>query len=54
LLKYFALGLSPKEIADKIFLSETTVVTHKRNLRRKLNIQTMVDLMRFAQAFDLV
>ena len=54
ILKYLAQGLIPKEIGEKLFLSETTVVTHKRNLRKKLNIQSAVDLMKFAQAFDMV
>lgn len=54
ILKHLAQGLSPKEIGKKLHLSETTAVTHKRNLKKKLKVQTTVDLMKFAQAFDLV
>lgn len=54
ILKYLAMGFNPKELADKICLSEKTVVTHKRNLRAKLKIQSPVELVKFAQAFDLL
>ncbi|HUC80262.1 MAG TPA: helix-turn-helix transcriptional regulator [Flavisolibacter sp.] len=54
ILKYLAQGLTPKEIGEKIHVSETTAITHKRNLKKKLKTQTAVDLMKFAQAFDLV
>lgn len=54
ILKCLAQGLTPKAIGEKLHLSETTAVTHKRNLKKKLKVQTTVDLMKFAQAFDLV
>lgn len=54
ILKLLATGLSSVEIARKLFISEATVNTHRRNLRLKLNIETALDLVRFAQAFDLV
>lgn len=54
ILKLLAQGLSSGDIARKLFISEATVNTHRRNLRSKLNIETALDLIRFAQAFDLV
>jgi DNA-binding CsgD family transcriptional regulator len=54
IMKYLAQGFSPREISEQLYLSEATVVTHKRNLKAKLKAQTTVDLMKFAQAFDLV
>lgn len=54
ILGYLAVGNTPKEISEKLFLSEATVLTHKRNLRSKLKINATVDLLKFAQAFDLI
>lgn len=49
-----ALGLSSSEIAVELHISEATASIHRRNSRTKLNAQTTYDILRFAQAFDLV
>ncbi|RYY00955.1 MAG: hypothetical protein EOO53_20480 [Gammaproteobacteria bacterium] len=54
LVIYFARGLTPKEISERLFISEVTTVTYKRNLRVKLKIGLTTELIQFAQAFDLV
>lgn len=38
-------GLSPKEIADKLFLSHRTVETHKNNIMQKMNVNTIGKLI---------
>jgi len=53
-LKYVALGLSSNEIAGKLFISEFTVTTHKRNIKSKLNTNSTADLIKYARAFDLI
>jgi DNA-binding NarL/FixJ family response regulator len=53
-LRYLAKGLNSQEIADKLFISEATVKTHRRNIRTKLHADSTLDLMKFAQAFDLI
>jgi DNA-binding NarL/FixJ family response regulator len=40
--------LSNQEIAEKIFINVTTVETHRRNLMKKLNVNTALSLMRWA------
>jgi len=38
-------GLCAKEIANKLFISETTVITHKKNLKEKFNARNTVELI---------
>jgi DNA-binding NarL/FixJ family response regulator len=46
ILGYLQNGLSNKEIADKLFLSELTVKTHRKNIMQKMNVSKITDLMR--------
>lgn len=46
ILKHIVAGLQSKEIADKLFISKTTVDTHRRNIHRKLNTTNSGDLIR--------
>lgn len=54
ILRLMAMGMTPKEIADQTSCSEQTARTHRRNIKRKLQIKKEVDLVYFAQAFNLV
>lgn len=38
-------GFCAKEIANKLFISETTVITHKKNLKEKFNAKNTVELI---------
>jgi len=38
-------GLCAKEIAKTLFISETTVITHKRNLKEKFHAKNTVELI---------
>jgi DNA-binding NarL/FixJ family response regulator len=49
-----AQGLTTKEIAGELFLSEFTINTHRRNICRKLNIYTPVGIINFAKEYGLV
>ena len=54
ILRLMALHISSEEMAAKLFISENTANTHRRNIKRKLGIESNYDIIRFAQAFDLV
>ena len=47
-LKYFAEGKSPKEIANMLSISYMTVRTHISNIKMKLSIDKGIDLVKYA------
>ena len=53
-LKLIALGKSNGEMAHELTISEKTIETHRKNLKRKLNIKSPFDLQQYARAFDLI
>jgi len=54
ILKGIALEKSNKEIADQLALSVRTVETYRRNLMKKLEIHTVVGLVKYAIRHGLV
>lgn len=47
-------GLTNKEIADKLFIAPNTVITHRRNIARKLQIHSIAGLTIYAIVNKLV
>jgi DNA-binding CsgD family transcriptional regulator len=54
ILKEVALGYSNKEIADRLFISINTVITHRKNLTDKLGIKTISGLTVYALMNQLI
>lgn len=54
ILRLLAEGLSPKEIADKLFISPKTVENHRANIMKKLNLHSTIDLVRYAAKLGLI
>lgn len=54
ILTYIAEGLTSRQIAGKLFVSEFTINAHRRNICRKLEIYTSVGLLNFARGHGLI
>ncbi|HEY3403360.1 MAG TPA: LuxR C-terminal-related transcriptional regulator [Ohtaekwangia sp.] len=53
-LRLLALGNSSAEIARELCISVSTVETHRKNIKRKLNANSSFQLAQYARAFDLI
>ncbi len=53
-LQQVSLGLQNKEIADKLSISTHTVITHRKNITRKLGIKTVSGLTIYALLNKLI
>ena len=53
-LRYLANGLSNKEIAGQLLLSNKTISAHKSNIYTKLGVQTIVELIDYAKDHELL
>ncbi len=49
-----AQGKNNPQIADDLFISRFTVEQHRKNINRKLDINSFTELFRYALAFDLI
>jgi DNA-binding CsgD family transcriptional regulator len=54
ILKHMSLGKTSTEISEELFISAATVDTHRRNIKRKLNVSSSYELSQYARAFDLI
>lgn len=54
IIRLMAMDKTSAEIATQLYLSEDTVKTHRRNIKRKIFAKNQYDVLKFAQAFDLV
>ncbi|CAB3755116.1 response regulator transcription factor [Paraburkholderia humisilvae] len=53
-LQYLARGVSNKDIASKLYLSDKTVSTYKTRLREKLGLSTLAGMIDFAVHHKLI
>lgn len=54
ILKLIAREYSNKQIAEELFISERTVETHRKNIFRKTGTASLVGLIKFAYANNLI
>jgi DNA-binding NarL/FixJ family response regulator len=53
ILKLISLAMTYKEIADRLYISDQTVMVHKKNIMRKLNMNNTAGLVKFALDHNL-
>jgi DNA-binding CsgD family transcriptional regulator len=54
IIRLMAQDVSSAEIAERMHLSEDTVKTHRRNIKKKVGAANHYDVVRFVQAFDML
>lgn len=54
IIQLLAEGLTGKEIAEKLFISPHTVNTHRKNISKKLDIKSTVELILYAIRIGLI
>ena len=54
ILRLLADGYSTKEIAERLFVSSSTIHSHRTNLMRKLNLSTRHELVQYARRHGLL
>lgn len=53
IIKYFCKGLSCKQISQELFISFHTVDSHRKNIEKKMNVNSISSVVRFAHENDL-
>lgn len=54
ILKHLVKGSQNKEISEKLYISDTTVKTHRRNIIKKLEARHLIDLYTYAMVFGVI
>ncbi len=54
IIELVAEGMSNKEIAARLYISVHTVITHRRNITRKLQIHSLAGLTLYAIANNMI
>jgi ATP/maltotriose-dependent transcriptional regulator MalT len=47
-------GNKSNEIAQKLFVETTTISTHRKHIKQKLNLESIFDWYQYAKAFKLI
>lgn len=54
ILELIALGKTNKQIGQVLFIEESSVKSHRKNIKLKLNITSSYDIYQFARCFKLI
>ena len=53
-LTLIAMGNTNQRISDLLFISTATVKQHRKNIKKKLEVRSIADMIKYARAFDLI
>lgn len=53
-MRLLAEGLTTKDVAKKLYISPKTVENHRSNIMKKLNLQSSIELIRYAAKLGLI
>tara|TARA_R100000935_G_scaffold34660_1_gene55309 strand:- start:1644 stop:2402 length:759 start_codon:yes stop_codon:yes gene_type:complete len=53
ILVIFSKGMRHQEVADKLFISVQTLRTHWKNIKSKLEIKSMAEVIKYVNSFDM-
>ncbi len=54
IFKLIALGKTNRIIASELFIEESSVKTHRKNIKRKLKIKSALDIFQYARCFHII
>ena len=54
ILKLIASGKTNKQMGQDLFIEESSVKSHRKNIKLKLNITSSFDIYQFARCFKLI
>lgn len=54
ILKLVVKGNTTKEIATQLFVEPTTISTHRKNIKQKLELKSVFDLCKYVNAFNVL
>lgn len=49
----FSKGLKQQQVADELYISVQTLRTHWKNIKKKLDIKSLAEVIKYVQAFDM-
>lgn len=53
-LTLIAKGYTNKGISDLLYISMETVKQHRKHIKKKIGVKNVVEIVKYAQAFDLI
>ena len=54
IIKYASQGFTSREIAEKLYLSELTVIKHRKNIIKKLGLKNFTEVVSFAHKKGII
>ena len=54
ILRLISSGKTNKSISELLFISEGTVKQHRKNIKRKLEVRSIAQMIEYSKAFDLI